>query len=749
MHASPNSSTYEQLHPDIQRWLHKKKWKQLRPLQERAGPVILDGANDVILAAATASGKTEAAFLPILSRLAERGSGHGIGVLYLSPLKALINDQYERLREPCDMAGIPIHKWHGDVSQAQKRDVIKGNGGVLLITPESLEALFINRSTQLRSLFGDLLYVAIDEFHAFIGMERGKQLQSQLHRIEMVLRRSCPRIALSATLGDMHMAAQFLNPGRSDEVVILEDKEGNDSELKMQLRGYVVGDPRHIDFSQETPLEADESIVDHLYRCLRGKDNLVFAHSRKSVESISDQLRRRSEDEKVPNEFHPHHGSLSKELRESLEKALKDKNPVTAVCTSTLEMGVDIGSVHSIAQIGCAPSVASLRQRWGRSGRREDQPSILRIYQSEQGLDEQSELPDPLRLGLIQNIAMTELALRGWYEPPIISSLHLSTLAHQVLSLIVQHGGATAQEAYRALCKYGAFRNVTSDIFAQLLRSMAEKDVLLQSDDGTLLLNHKGERLTGHYTFYAVFDTEEEYRVRSEGKTLGTLPIKTAIREGDSIVFAGRRWDIILVSDPEKVIEVAPSKIGKARFTGGGGAFVHTEVLREMFKIYASTTVPAYLNLKAVELLDQARSSFTYYRLQEHWTVPLGDDTCVCAWLGTAAQDALRLMFVEQGLQIKEWDTGYVIVEASEVHVKDTLKSIAGIDPPSAVHLASQVKNKISKKYHWLLTDELLDEDYASAKLDVAEARSRLVDMLEKAPMTAFEAESLIKKSIF
>ena len=736
-----HSSTYDRLHPDIQRWIAKKKWTQLRPLQERAGPVILEGNNDVILAAATASGKTEAAFLPILSRLAERGPEKGIGVLYLSPLKALINDQYLRLREPCTMAGIPIHKWHGDVSQSQKKDVLKGNGGLLLITPESLEALFVNRSTQLRSLFGDLLYIAIDEFHAFIGLERGKQLQSLLYRIDLMIRRSCPRIALSATLGDMNMAAQYLHPGKSDEVIILEDKEGSDSELRMQLRGYVIQDPRSLAdeiIAADSNVQEEESLIDHMYRCLRGKDNLVFANSRSFVEILSDQLRRRSENDHVPNEFHPHHGSLSKELREALEKALKKDSPTTAVCTSTLEMGVDIGSVHSVAQIGCAPSVASLRQRWGRSGRRDDHPAVLRIYQREPELDEQSEVPDLLRINLVQNIAMTELALRKWYEPPSISRLHLSTLAHQVLSLIVQHGGVTAQDAFRALCSHGAFRNVPSSLFAKLLRSMAEKEVLLQSNDGTLLLNHKGERLTGHYTFYAVFDTEEEYRVRSEGKTLGTLPIKTAIREGDSIVFAGHRWDIIQISDHEKVIEVLPSKKGKACFAGGGWGFVHTEVLKEMFSIYSGSFIPKYLNVKATELLDQARSTFHYHRLQEHWTLPAGDDTYLFPWIGTAALDALRLMLIEEGIKIKDWGTGYMLTGASEVHLKNTLASLTETTPPSAVYLASYVETKRSKKYHWLLSDELLDEDYASSNLDVDEAIGRLEDIIERAPMAAF-----------
>ncbi len=735
--SETGSSTFDLLHPSIQKWVWKKGWPALRDLQEKAGAVILREDKDVILSAATASGKTEAAFLPILSRLADRDEA-GVGVLYLSPLKALINDQYMRLREPCQMAGIPIHKWHGDVAASSKKEVVQGKGGLLLITPESLEALFVNRSTQLRELFGSLLYIVIDEFHAFIGSERGKQLQSLMYRVDLTIRRACPRVALSATLGDMRMAAEFLRPRKGDDVAIIEDNGGVDGELRMQLRGYEIQNPERFIAAPELLAEEDnETIADHLFRHLRGTDNLVFANSRTSVEHLADDLRRQSEAVRVPNEFFPHHGNLSKELRESLEARLKSEKPTTAVCTSTLEMGIDIGSVHSVAQIGCAPSVASLRQRWGRSGRKEGSSSILRIYHTEQEVDVRSELPTLLRLGLVQNIAMIELALRKWYEPPITSSLHLSTLVHQILSLIVQHGGARAEEAFDVLCAHGAFQSVSKSVFASVLRSLAANEVLMQSDDGTLLLNRRGEQLTGHYSFYAVFQTEEEYRVRCEGETLGTLPVRAVLTVGDTIVFAGRRWLILRLSEKDKVIDVSPDATGKARFTGSGWGFVHTEVLKEMFRLYTGTRIPRYLNVKAIELLEQGRRAFDAHKLKNGWVVPADGLTYVFTWVGTAALNTLRLSAARAGFTLRGTGVGYFCVDATVAEATDLLHFLAKESIPSTVELAARAENRSSQKYHWLLSDELLSEDFASSALDAGGAWERLEDITERTPSMA------------
>lgn len=477
------SHAFEQLHEKVKRWIWEQGWEHLREAQEEAVQPVLGRATDILIASPTASGKTEAAFLPALSSIADEDVG-GVRVLYISPLKALINDQYRRLEGLSDVLNIPVTSWHGDANQTRKQKILKEPKGVVLITPESLEAIFVNRGTQIHRIFGNLAYLIIDELHAFIGSERGKQLQSLMHRLDLVVHRRVPRIGLSATLGDLSLARAFLRPGEVFPCAVIssEAKQG----IRLQVRGYLASQPilsskemqavfnEGREVALEDQLTGDYlQIADDIYRLLRGESHLVFANAKRSVELYADLLRRRSEKDLVPNEFFPHHGNLSKELREELEGRLQHRElPTTAICTSTLEMGVDIGQVESVAQIGPPPAVAGLRQRLGRSGRRGNQ-AVLRIFIQERELSDKSNLMDMLRTNLFQTVAMVELLLKRWYEPPVMGKLHFSTLIQQVLSLLAQHGGAKAADAYRVLCgPEAAFSNVTSQMFAQLLRGM-------------------------------------------------------------------------------------------------------------------------------------------------------------------------------------------------------------------------------------------------------------------------------------
>ena len=429
------SNAFQLLHPAVQRWIYEQGWTELRDAQERAAGPILDGSLDVIIASATASGKTEAAFLPICSRLLAPENS-GASVLYVSPLKALINDQSDRMERLCETLEIPVHPWHGDIPQGRKREFLKQPSGILLITPESLEAIFVNRGSSVALLFSKLLYVIVDELHSFIGSERGQQLQSLLRRVEHAAGRRVPRIALSATLGDMTIAAGFLRPHDSDNIqIIVSGATGQ--ELKLLVRGYRIS--ALIDHNAEEKAPEEESaeependgsvraVASDLLKTLRGSKNLVFANSRSNVEKYADLLCRMCESERLPNEFWAHHGNLSKEIREDAEAALKDSaRPATAICTSTLELGIDIGMVKSIAQIGTPNSVASLWQRLGRSGRRGD-PAILRTYIRESEIDSNSSIEDLLRVELVQTIAMVNLLLVRWCEPSGTGRLHLST----------------------------------------------------------------------------------------------------------------------------------------------------------------------------------------------------------------------------------------------------------------------------------------------------------------------------------
>ena len=531
------SQAFELLAEPVRRWVYDQGWQTLRDAQEAAIPVLLAGTADVIIAAATAAGKTEAAFLPICSRLeSDPARAPGVRVLYVAPLKALINDQYDRLAGLCERLEIAVHRWHGDVPASKKSAFLKRPDGILLITPESLEALFVIRGSAVAGLLAALQYVVVDELHAFLGTERGAQLRSLLHRVELAIRRRVPRVGLSATLGDMSLAAEALRPGEPENVRCIVSAAGG-QELSVQVRGYLTMSSTS-DRPDDEALDQQQITAD-LFRVLRGQDNLAFANSRADVELYAARLRDMCEVAGHPNEFFPHHGSLAKELREEAEAALKDHGrPATAVATTTLEMGIDIGSVQSVAQLGAPPSVAALRQRLGRSGRR-GEPAILRVYVTEPSVDPRTSLADELRAELVQTIAMLELLRAGWCEPPDQDALHPSTLIQQLLSAIAQHGGITAAAGYRALCGPGSpFTAVTQAQFGSLLRDLGTREVLTQAADGTLLLGAVGERTVNHYSFYAAFTAAEEYRLFTGGRPLGTMPADLTLYAGALLIFA-------------------------------------------------------------------------------------------------------------------------------------------------------------------------------------------------------------------
>lgn len=727
--SEKTSHSFFQLDERIQRWIWESGWNELREAQERAIPAILGCDKDVIIAAATAAGKTEAAFLPILTHILQ--AKQPSAVLYVSPLKALINDQWDRLEDLCAKLEVPVTPWHGDIADTRKKRFLKKPEGVLLITPESLEALFMNRGHSLASLFAGLRYVVIDELHAFIGTERGKQLQSLLHRMEVSLKRRVPRIALSATLGDMNLAAEFLRTGEAQSVELVVSKEGG-NELKVLVKGYVDLPPVLTEDEinvleqsgkavalEDTLSQASVAVAEHLFKAARGSNNLIFPNSRRSVELYSDLLRRLCEKNGLPNEFWPHHGSLSKDIREEAEAALKSgERPATAVCTTTLELGIDIGSVKSIAQLGPAPSVASLRQRLGRSGRRKGEPAILRCYSIEPELKPESSISDQLHEGLVQAIAQIRLLINGWFEPPRPSGLHLSTLIQQLLSAIAQYGGLGATQAWNLLCGVsGAFQRLSKSDFIELLKELGQREILIQDSSGLLLYGPLGEKLANHHTFYAAFTTEEEFRLVTEGKTLGSLPVSKPLEAGSHIIFAGRRWRVNDVDLSAKVIEVVPAKGGRPPHFEGSSGMVHDQVREEMRRVLSEDLPVPFLDQAAAALLTEARHNFIRLGLNTRQVLDAGGKVRIFPWKGDMVHDTLALALEHLGFQAEN-EGLHVTVDKSD-SVFDALYDLTEGGIPSGDRLASGLLNKAQEKWDWLLPARLQDLNYASHNLDV------------------------------
>jgi ATP-dependent Lhr-like helicase len=546
-----------------------------------------------------------------------------------------------------------------------------------------------------------------------MGTERGVQLRSIMNRLEVLTGHQIDRIGLSATLGNMSMAADYLRNNSSTAIPIIEGGSGG-SELKLQLRSYIQENPKK---GGELPFPAKQQIAEHIFKATKGTHNLVFAGSKADVESYASMLRDLCEDNNLPNEFFTHHANISKLDRESLERRLKKGMvPTTAVCTSTLELGIDIGDVEAVVQIGCSGSVSALRQRMGRSGRRNNAAAILRSYNISEELSDKSHMIDFLRLPLVQTIAEIELLLEGSYEPPSSSRLHFSTLVHQILALIVERGGVSAKGLFEILSCAAPFDNISSSLFMNILRAMARSgsDLIEQSPDGILLLGKEGEKLTSHYSFYAVFETTEEFRVICDGKNLGTLPVMGPTAKGTVIIFSGRRWQIIDVHQDDKVIEVKPSKGGNPPKFEGNGPSRHRMIDEKMQEIYNANPELKYLNITAKDLLQEGCSSYNRYGLNKTDILIQGDDIIIFPWAGTSMVNGLTILFQHKGYEVENEDYAISIKDISITQMHKIIEEISCGNIPNIEEMAWSIKNKSIGQYDHYLTDELLVQQLAS-----------------------------------
>jgi ATP-dependent Lhr-like helicase len=713
---SDSNHSYDRLHPEIQRWIRDEGWSELRDIQDRAIRVIIDGDSDVLIAAATAAGKTEAAFLPLLTQAADR-EHKGVSLLYVSPLKALINDQFRRLDLLCERLEIPVVRWHGDAPASAKRKLLKQPRGVLLITPESIEALFLRRTDEVQTLLGRLDGIIIDELHAFLQGPRGLHLASLIRRIDRLGSTRPRRIGLSATLGDFTGAKQWIRRDDQTDVELIES--GRDQpELRLQLRGYIEPPDENgvDDIEADGQPSALSQIADHVFATLRGSNNLIFAGSRRTVEALSDRLHQRSEKAGIPDEFSPHHGSLSKELRETLEHRLKAADlPTTAVATTTLELGIDLGSVKSVAQIGAPRSLASLRQRLGRSGRRAGTPAILRIYVREKYLSADCDPLDRLRLDTVRGVAAVRLLVAKFIEPPTADPSMLSVLLHQILSTISEKGGAHADRLFRDLCTDGPFGRIAKEDFVALLHAAVSDDARLidQAPDGLLMLGQGGERLVASHEFFAVFESDDEWRLVSGRQTLGTVPIVNAFSIGSLVGFAGRRWRVVAVDDVVKVLEVIAHPSGRLpKFDRLSLETIHDRLAREMLSVFEDTDLPNYLDTAALQLLSEGRVAFSELGLRERRYVQAGRDTHVLTWRGTTVTSLFAVLLTCAGLEAEAHDVGVTVVDATPDEIRAVLAQTA--ECPPIEQLAGFVRNLRQAKYDTYLPDGLLSRDWAA-----------------------------------
>lgn len=713
------------LHKGLLKWVHEQGWVELRDIQIQAIPPILENLKDVIISASTASGKTEAAFLPAITLALERDL-EGFSILYISPLKALINDQTRRLNSLTRYLEFPVIPWHGDISQTLKREAEHHPRGVLLITPESLEAMLIRDMDWAQKSFKNLSSIVIDEYHYFVGTDRGIQLISLLNRIEVLTQKSVQRIALSATLGDMALVGKTLRSKSKDPTLLIQGSDGSGT-LKLSLYGFE--DPLPSDMGMRPEDISLKSISDHLFYRLRGKSHLVFANSRQKTESVAHNLLALSQQHLVQNEFFPHHGNLSNQDRVKLEERLNEgRLPTTAICTSTLELGIDIGKVFSINQIGSPPGVASLRQRLGRSGRRSG-VARLNLYIRECHHKNSGYISEKLRLSLFQSIAILKLLImKKWYEPPPIGVLRYSALIHQVLSLTAQYGGLKAKKIYEILCKNEQFGPIRVSDFTKLLKGMGKNKLIQQLRNGDLVLGILGEQVVGDYHFYSVFSSPTDYTIKHKGHQLGSLPLSTQLIKGQSIIFSGKPWRILDVDELKKVIFVEKCTKGVSLKFDGSIVRLHDKIRESMLDTYLSQdpTIDGLdiLDEKATELFYQGVENFNNLGLESRSLFEWAGSTYLFPWKGDIITSTISFILASIGIGTEGHNWGIIKIDNQESVIRKLIiDHVDDIESISSEKLASTCLNRIEEKFDSFLPDSLLNQAYASRSFDLQSAK--------------------------
>jgi len=720
-----SKSAFSRLHPKIQEELYSMGWTEIRPIQVEAINEVFDNNDNMIISAKTAGGKTEAVFLPTLSKLLESDE-MGIQALYIGPLKALINDQFRRLDDLCRRTDIPVHKWHGDVGSSAKKEVISSPSGVLLITPESIEALFINKPDLLDNLFSKLRYIVIDELHSFMGTERGAHLKSLLCRISSRSKNKVRIFGLSATIGDIDLAGKWIRLNERDETHTIVDDHDTKS-IKYRIHGYVIERDDETDSDnkekgmEKTVLSGTQGrMVDDIYQAFKGKTALIFGNSKTKLEFYADKVMRKAESMKTPNHFGIHHGSLSKNIREDIESELRKNNILSIFCSSTLEMGIDVGNVVITGQIDTPWSVNSLVQRLGRSGRDEGQPSIMRMYIDQLAPDVNSDIHERLYLNLIEAVAMSELMLEGWCEPPDLTRLHVSGFVHQILSIIASSGGAPADMIFKQLVSSGPFKNIGKPFYVRILRSLGERDIIEQTPEGDLILGIDGEQIVRRYDFYSVFKTTEEYRVVSKGITIGGVGVTPSLVEGSHFILAGKRWKILNINTDKKEIAVQQSRGGRLPyFPGRAGCDTHPNIRKKMLEILFSDKEYLYLDDDSKKMLSYARQEAHNYDLMNNSFIQSGPHLHWLTWTGSWINKTLWVYCKHfGGLQVRDDDVGLTISNTTADKVKEILQEIMK-HPPDKNEVAAKGEFKAMEKFDALLAKDLQSEIFVHNYLDL------------------------------
>lgn len=735
---------FDRYAPFVQEYIYQNHWENLRSIQVAAADAIFNTDENVLLTASTASGKTEAAFFPIITLFSE-DMPSSVGCIYIGPLKALINDQFSRLNDLCAEADIPVWHWHGDVAQSHKAKLMRHPSGILQITPESLEALLLHKHAAIAKLFGDLRFVVIDEVHSLLRGDRGGQTLCLIERLSRIAGVNPRRIGLSATIGDPEGTGEFLSLGTGRKTIIPKiDAKG--SKWRLSMEHFYVKDAQAAEDKQipgalpvleektdDAPANADPGIG-YIFEHTRGKKCLVFVNSREECEMVTTTLRHYCELNHEPDRFLVHHGNLSASYRETAEGIMKDDSQyMTTVTTATLELGIDIGRLERAFQIDAPWTVSSFLQRMGRTGRRELPPEMWFVIREDEP-EVRAMLPTTIPWKLLQGIALVQLYLEErWVEPPRLDRLPFSLLYHQTMSTLASCGELSPRALADRVLRLHYFHRITQEDYRVLLRHLIATDHIQQTEQGGLIVGLAGERVINSFKFYGVFQESEEYTVRSESQELGTVVSPPPV--GEKLAIAGHVWQVLDVDHKRRLIYCRQVKGSVPAYFGQCPGDLHTKILTRMRRVLQEDRQYPYLMKNAVARLEQARFTAAHSGAAEKPLINLGGNMwCLLPWVGT-----YTFLTMERFLKIKCADRLGLrnLDSARPFFIQFTMKADESAffrvlaeeirKPIDPMELVYPKELPLFDKYDEYLPEELVKKGFALGVLDVDGLRERVL----------------------
>ena len=735
---------FDRYAPFVQDYIYRNNWENLRAIQVAAANAIFCTDDNLLLTASTASGKTEAAFFPIITLFSEDPPS-SVGCIYIGPLKALINDQFSRLNDLCAEADIPVWHWHGDVAQSHKAKLMKHPSGILQITPESLEAMLLHKHAAVPKLFGDLRFVVIDEVHSLLRGDRGGQTLCLIERLSRLAGVNPRRIGLSATMGEPEKTGEFLSQGTGRHTVIPRI-EAKGVKWRLSMEHFYVKDvqagegrtdiealPVPEEKTDQAPDNADPGLG-YIFEHTRGKKCLVFVNSREECETVTTTLRQYCERSHEPDRFLIHHGNLSASFRETAEEAMKDESRfLTTVTTATLELGIDIGRLERAFQIDAPWTVSSFLQRMGRTGRREAPPEMWFVMREDEP-EARAMLPSTIPWKLLQGIALVQLYLEErWVEPPRLDRLPYSLLYHQTMSTLASCGELSPRGLADRVLRLTYFHRVSQEDYKVLLRHLLDTDHIQRTQQGGLIVGLAGEREVNSYRFYGVFQENEEFTVRSEAQELGTVVMPPP--PGEKLAIAGHVWRVLEVDHKRHLVYCEQVEGSIPAYFGQCPGDLHTKILRRMRQVLREDQRYFYLMKNAAARLENARFTANCSGAAQRPLINLGGEMwCLLPWVGTytflALERFLKLKCKDR-LGLRNLDSArpyymqFTMKAGEETFFRVLREEIQKpIDPLELVYPGEL---PLFDKYDEFLPEELVRKGFAYGVLDLAGLRETVL----------------------